>query len=319
MPKSARRELPLPPLEVVPRDLSAFRRGNRGVDYVHTFDSGRPGKHVLINGLTHGNEFCGMTAFCHLLEHGIRPKAGKLTLSLSNVAAYQSFDPRRPFESRLLVQNFNRIWSDEILDRGERSPEYDRARELRPIFREADALLDLHSTSHVNPAMWCYKNLPRHQAAARAIGFPEHHVFTSGGKMTGPVLIEYDKFGAAEGTACGLLVECGQHFASSAGAVAIDTSLRFLAHFGAIDPVRPKFPAPKAPKLLETFEVVVVRHDDFVFAENWTGFEELEKGRLICTQGGVEVRAPEESTVLVMPTRRIVVGREGVTLARKRG
>ena len=53
--------VPAPPaFEVLPRDLSAYRQGNVGIDYVHRFDSGRPGPHVLINALTHGNEFCGM-------------------------------------------------------------------------------------------------------------------------------------------------------------------------------------------------------------------------------------------------------------------
>ena len=63
--------LELPPIEVMPKDLSAYRAGNRGVDYVHTFDSGRPGPHVIVNGLTHGNEFCGMVAVTHLFEQGM--------------------------------------------------------------------------------------------------------------------------------------------------------------------------------------------------------------------------------------------------------
>ena len=32
------------PLEVLPRDLSAYRAGNTGIDYVHRFESGRPGR-----------------------------------------------------------------------------------------------------------------------------------------------------------------------------------------------------------------------------------------------------------------------------------
>ena len=83
----------LPPIEVTPRDLSAYRAGNIGIDYVHRFESGKPGPHVMINGLTHGNEFCGMVAVCHLLDRGVRPKVGTLTLSFANVAAYESFDP----------------------------------------------------------------------------------------------------------------------------------------------------------------------------------------------------------------------------------
>jgi predicted deacylase len=56
-----------PIIEVFPRDLSAYRHGNVGVDYVHQFKSNVPGPHVLINALTHGNEFCGMV-FGRLLE-----------------------------------------------------------------------------------------------------------------------------------------------------------------------------------------------------------------------------------------------------------
>lgn len=81
----------LPPIEIQPRDLTPYRRGNVGVDYVHRFASGRPGPHVLVNALTHGNEFCGMVAATQLLDSGVRPKIGTLTVSLANVAAYESF------------------------------------------------------------------------------------------------------------------------------------------------------------------------------------------------------------------------------------
>src|SRR4051812_18571354 len=95
-------------LELLPRDLSEYKRGNTGVPYVHRFDSGRQGPHVLVNALTHGNEFCGMVAATHLLDTGVRPKAGVLTVSFANVAAYESFNTEDPFASRMLVHNLNR-------------------------------------------------------------------------------------------------------------------------------------------------------------------------------------------------------------------
>ncbi|MEN9630103.1 MAG: hypothetical protein RJA10_3331 [Pseudomonadota bacterium] len=64
----------LPAFEVLPRDLQPYRRGNVGIDFVHRFESGRPGPHVLVNALTHGNEFCGMVAATQLLDSGVRPK-----------------------------------------------------------------------------------------------------------------------------------------------------------------------------------------------------------------------------------------------------
>ena len=119
------------PLEVLPRDLSAYRAGNTGIDYVHRFESGRPGPHVLINALTHGNEICGMVAATHLLDNAVRPKIGTLTVSFANIEAYEAFDLERPYENRQLVHNLNRIWTPELLDGSEQSPELRRARELR--------------------------------------------------------------------------------------------------------------------------------------------------------------------------------------------
>ena len=114
---------PQPDLEVVPRDLSAYRQGNTGIEYVHRFESGRPGPHVLVNALTHGNEFCGMVAATHLLDTRRAAAIGTLTVSFSNVAAYESFDPAKPFDSRQLVHNFNRVWSPEWLEGSEDSPD----------------------------------------------------------------------------------------------------------------------------------------------------------------------------------------------------
>ena len=162
--------------EVLPRDLSAYRRGNVGVDYVHRFDSGRPGPHVLINALTHGNEFCGMVAATDLLDRGVRPLAGTLTVSFANVAAYETFDTARPFESRMLVHNLNRIWSQTWLDGPEDSPELRRARDMRAVVAAADHILDLHSTSQDVEPFWVYPEFARNAQAALAIGRPSTHL-----------------------------------------------------------------------------------------------------------------------------------------------
>jgi predicted deacylase len=50
------------PIELSPPDIAPYRNGNTGVDYVHVFDSGVPGPNVMIQALTHGNEFCGAIA-----------------------------------------------------------------------------------------------------------------------------------------------------------------------------------------------------------------------------------------------------------------
>jgi predicted deacylase len=176
--------------ELLPRDLSPYREGNVGIPYVHRFDSGRPGPHVLVNALTHGNEFCGMVAATHLLDAGVRPRLGTLTVSFANVAAYESFDPARPLDSRMLVHNLNRIWSEAWLDGPEQSPELERARALRPVVAAADHILDIHSTSTDVQPFWVYPQFERNGVAALAIGQPAVHLVMPQGLGSGTPLIQ---------------------------------------------------------------------------------------------------------------------------------
>lgn len=126
-------------------DLSAYRRGNIGIEYVHQFDSAKAGLHVMISALVHGNELCGAIALCNLLENQIRPLRGKLTLAFMNVAAFDRFDPNDPFASRFIDEDFNRLWTKEVLESDRDSRELRRAREVRPVLETVDLLLDIHS------------------------------------------------------------------------------------------------------------------------------------------------------------------------------
>ncbi len=304
-----------PAFEVLPRDLSPYRQGNIGIDYVHRFESGRPGPHVLINALTHGNEFCGMVAAAHLLDTGVRPLVGTLTISFANVAAYETFDPARPFDSRQLVHNLNRVWSAEWLDGPEDSPELRRARELRPVVTAADHLLDIHSTSQDVEPFWVYPAFARNSAAALAIGRPAVHLVMPGGLGSGTPVIQHGHFGEPSGRGAGMVVECGQHFLQASADVAIDVTRRFLAHFGlmAHDAAAE---SPVAARRFELLQTVVIKTPEFRFVRPCVGFEVFAKGALIATDGADEIRAPCEDCTILMPARTTIVGREGVYLSR---
>jgi predicted deacylase len=304
-----------PLLEVLPRDLQPYRKGNTGIDYVHRFESGRPGPNVLINALTHGNEFCGMTALTHLLDTGVRPKIGSLTLSFANVAAYESFDPERPFESRQLVHNFNRIWSEELLNSDQTSSELVRARQLRPVFAQADHLLDLHSTSQAVEPFWVYRSFERNGAAARAVAQPSVHMVMPQGLGSGVPIIEYGRFADASGTACALVAECGQHFLHSSSVLAIEVARNFLSYFGLLEADRHR-PLPPQQRRFELLSTRMVKSTAFRFTGPYIGFECFAKDALIATDADEEIRAPCDDCTILMPTRRPVVGREAVYLTR---
>lgn len=302
-----------PLLEVLPRDLSPYRAGNTGIDYVHRFESGRPGPHVLVNALTHGNEFCGMVAATHLLDRGVRPRIGTLTVSFANVAAYESFDPARPFESRQLVHNLNRIWSPAWLDGSDDSPELRRARELRPAVAAADHILDLHSTSSDVQPFWVYPKFARNAEAALAIGRPAVHLVMPQGLGSGTPLIQHGRHGQDGHHGVALVAECGGHFRRATSELAIEVALDFLAHLGLVE----REPRARAPQQrFELLQTWVVKTPGFRFARPVVGFETFAAGELIATDGRDEIRAPCDDCTILMPTREPVVGREGVYLSR---
>ena len=304
---------PLPVIELQPRDLQPYRRGNTGIDCVHRFESGRPGPHVLVNALTHGNEFCGMVAATHLLDAGVRPLIGTLTVSFANVAAYQSFDPARPFESRQLVHNLNRIWSAAWLDGAEHSPELARARELRPVVAAADHILDIHSTSQPVQPFWVYPQSDVNARAALAIGRPAVHLVMPQGLGSGTPLIQHGRHGSADAPGVGLVAECGQHFQRTSGEVAVQVALDFLAHFGLLPPAGDQARAPQ--QRFGLLRTCVVQTPDFRFTRPLLGFETFAKDELIATDGSDEIRAPCDDCTVLMPARVPIVGREGVYLA----
>jgi predicted deacylase len=304
-----------PVFEVLPRDLSGYRKGNVGVDYVHRFDSGRPGPHVLINALTHGNEFCGMVAATHLLDGGVRPEIGTLTVSFANVEAYESFDPARPRDSRMRVHNLNRIWSGEWLDGPLDSPDLRRARELRPVVEAADHILDIHSTLQAVPAFWVYPGYPRNAEAAMAIGRPDIHLVMPTGMTTGTPLIQYGRKHQEQGSGVGVVVECGQHFLQATADRAIQVTQAFLAHFGLVDRDQ-NAPAAGPQRRFQLLQTPVIRTESFRLAGPFIGMEKFAKGALIATDGADEIRAPCDDCTIFMPASKAIVGREAVYLTR---
>ena len=311
---------PAPLLEVLPRDLSAYRKGNTGIDYVHRFDSGRPGPRVLINALTHGNEICGMVAATHLLDSGVRPLIGTLTISFAHVEAYEAFRADDPFANRQLVHNLNRIWSDEWLDGPQDSPELRRARALRPLVAVADHILDIHSTSQDVAPFWVYPGFARNSQAALAMGAQGRvttHLVMPSGLGSGTPLIEHGRHGAGDSHAgVALVVECGQHFLRASADVARATALDFLAHFGLIDSAEPAQPAA-AQSRFALLQTCMVHTPAFQFVRPLRGFETFDEGELIATDGDAgEIRAPCDRCTVLMPARVPIVGREAVYLTR---
>ncbi|MFP3563621.1 succinylglutamate desuccinylase/aspartoacylase family protein [Paraburkholderia sp. SIMBA_030] len=307
------------PIEVEFPDISVHEHSPSGIAYVHTFDSGAPGPHVMINALTHGNEVCGAIVVDELLRRGLRPRRGRLTLAFANVAAYRSFDPAKPDAARFVDQDFNRVWTAAVLDDTTRtSSELARAREMRPVVDSVDALLDLHSMHEKSAPLIVSGPLRKGIDLAVRLGTPAT-VICDEGHPEGRRMRDYAGFGEPDSPKNALLIECGQHWEQSAVAVARDTAARFLLLADVVDeadlPAGWIAPLPPAQHVVRVTQPVVAESMDFRFAAPYTGLEIFpQAGTVIGWSNGAPVVTPYDNCMLVMPSLRQL--RPGVTVVR---
>jgi len=296
------------PIEIQPPDIAVYRSGNAGVDYVHVVDSGRAGPIVMVQALTHGNEFCGALALDTLIRTGIRPAAGRLVLAFANVAAFARFDFDDPDASRYIDEDYNRVWADDVLFGPRDSAELRRARELRPFVDAADFLLDIHSMHEpCRPIMVCGM-IDKHVALARKVGLPAD-LLVDTGHPAGLRMRDRGGFNDPASPRSSLLIECGQHWEKGAVDVALDTTLRFLAATGCLsfDAIAPRLrlELPERQRVVRVTEPVVARSMDFRFLVPIEGLAIVPRaGTPIARDGNTVWSAPYDDTVLVMPSMR---------------
>jgi len=312
----------MPPIavELQAPDIERHRRSDTGTPFVHTFKSGKPGPHVMVNALTHGNEICGALAVDRLLREEVRPKRGTLTLAFANVEAFLKFDARNPYATRFIDEDFNRVWSPEVLGGSRDSAELRRARALRPFIEAADYLLDIHSMLEPSPPVMICGPLEKGIRMAFAVGVPEHIVCDTG-HANGTRMRDFGGFGDPASPKNALLVECGQHWERNSEKVAWQTTWRFLRHLDLVDAgvAAREIEATAAPqKLIRVTDAIIASTPAFRFAKTFTGLEVVPRqGDVIAWDGDQAVRAPYDNCVLVMPVpNNVKTGLTAVRLGR---
>ncbi len=307
------------PVQLEAPDISPYKAGNTGIDYITSFEAAEPGPHVMITAVVHGNELCGAIALDWLMKLDVRPKRGRLSLGFMNVAAYTRFDPAEPLASRFVEEDFNRLWDAETLDGPRQSVELTRAREVRPFLDTVDRLLDIHSMQHATGALMLSGPLDKGRRLAEGTGVPELVVMDEG-HAAGRRMRDYADFRNEASPRDALLVECGQHWEKSSEIMAKETALRFLLYTGAVDMdfAGPHLgPQPPKQKIVEVTHPVTIRTDRFRFAEDYRGLETIAKaGTVLGYDGDEPVVTPHDDCVLIMPSRRLNRGATAVRLAR---
>ncbi|XWN30442.1 MAG: succinylglutamate desuccinylase/aspartoacylase family protein [Devosia sp.] len=306
-------------VELTPPDISTYKTGTGAIPYVHTFKADAPGPHVAITAIVHGNEPCGAIALDALLKADVRPVRGTLSFAFANIAAYEAFDPANANASRWVDEDFNRLWSTEVLNGERTSNELERAREFRPFVDTVDVLLDIHSMQHKATPLMMAGPLEKGRALALEVGVPDT-IVSDGGHGAGRRMRDYDGFADPVSPKNALLVECGQHWEASAGTLAIDTAILFLRATGAVAPDfwQDKLSAPPGhQRVVEVTHPVGIRTDDFAFTRPFTGMEIIETaGTVIGHDGDTPVETPYDNAVLIMPSKRLWKGQTAVRIGR---
>jgi hypothetical protein len=269
-------------IELTAPVIDTHRRSSTGVDFVHTF--------------------------------------GTLTLSFANIEAFSRFDPKRPYATRFIDEDFNRVWNPETLDGQRDSTELRRARALRPFIEAADYLLDIHSMLEPSPPVMICGPLDKGIRFAFDIGIPRD-VVSDEGHANGTRMRDFGGFGDPASPRNALLVECGQHWERSAEHVAWQTTWRFLGRVGVVDEelaAREIISAAPPQRLVRVTEAVVAHTAEFRFARDFAGMEVVPReGDVIAYDGAEVVRAPYDNCVLVMPVpNNIKTGLTAVRLGR---
>jgi predicted deacylase len=299
-------------------EIGQWRDGNTGVEGVWQFNSGKPGRSVMVTALVHGNELCGAWALKTLLEAHVRPIAGQLTLAFCNLAGFDRFDAVKHDASRFVDEDMNRVWSDDKLA-SPTTHERRRAVQLRPYVEQADWLLDLHSMHEPGEPLLLTGLQPRNLALARQLGAPKHIVMDAG-HQEGVRMRDYGHFGSdTAAQACALLVECGLHGDGSSRDVAISMAGRFLMAAGVVsqEQIPPHWlqTLPENQIAVKVTDAVVAQSEDLRFEQNWQGLQSIPLAGTVLARDGKTVHTtPYDDCTLVMPSLRQL--RPGVTVVR---
>jgi predicted deacylase len=310
-PLDASTLLPHFDVRLTPPDITPWLPGNTGIPGFTTIESSRPGPHVAIIALSHGNELAGAIVLDAMLRQPPRLTAGRLTLGFANIDAFMRFNRKQPTASRFADEDFNRLWDRQVLDGPRQSSELTRARQIRPLIDQVDILLDLHSMLWPSEPLILSGPSAKGRDLALAIGTPDL-VIADHGHVSGPRLIDYAPF-TGGGHAAAALVEAGQHWESSTVEITHACVDGLLRSTGLVPGATPPPPA----RLAEVTIAITATTAAFAFVQPFRGGDVIaERNTLIALDGAAEIRTPHDDCLLVMPSLRPSRGHTAVRLAR---
>ncbi len=269
------------------------------------------GPALLVFGAIHGNEKCGTQAIKRVITE---IKSGKLGLQKGSVTFVPIANPAAYAKNvRYVEENLNRIFRR---TKKPRSVEAHLANDLTNLIDACDVFLDIHSTT-AKGVPFIYLDYPteKNRRFAKSLGpkvavtgWPQLY------KKLDKKHLAFDTttYAAKQGKDC-LLIECGQHEASSSPIVAYRAIVNSLRHWGLI---KGKARSNKCAEVQMSAAYFRESAKDRL-AGKWKHLDPIHKGDpMIIKANGKIMPAPYDATI-IMPKATAGVGDDWLYLGKK--
>lgn len=245
------------------------------------------GKKLAIIVGVHGNEKGPQLEWDWLTQ--IEVKRGTLYVIFANPTAAE-------MNKRFVNVNLNRRFG---LDKDE-YPEDHLARRIEEVLDECDASLDLHMYNELMDRPFAICNRRSNEVAQI---LPTHYIINIPDEVNGGGTDDY----MANKGKIGICFETGSvDRPKEYSHVIRDGVMSFLSMFGMSDYVPTK---QKEPTILTKSSTKFVENTDIHFSRNYSSFDEVKKGEVICTEAGIEYTA-EQDCYILFPRPKNPVGAE---------
>ncbi len=256
---------------------------------------------MILTGV-HGNEPCGVIAFKKILPT-LKVQRGRVFFGYGNPKAIKA-------GARFVESDLNRMFKNSALLSASqiKSYEYKRAQFLKKYLKQADALLDLHSSRKPKSKVFVI-------CEANGFGIAKYllvKLIVSGFDRVQPGGTDYYMNSIGK---IGICIECGQHSDPKSVKRAQDAILAFLKARGHIA----NNLKPKEQSHLNVYHMYVTKTPIFTLTKYFKDFERVSKGQIIGTDGKTKVRSKRNSVILFSGNEK-ELGQEAFLLAQeKRG
>jgi uncharacterized protein len=250
-----------------------------------------PGKKIVVLAGVHGDEICGVKAFNELVPI-LEVERGEVVFIYANLEAQKQ-------NRRFVEQNLNRCFLDKQPEEIYNSLEGETAREIIPFLKNADVMLDLHSSnsSGDNKFLICEKDcldiISCFDAKKVIIGIDTVEKGGTDGYM----------FNRGKP---GICLECGLHESDKSVETAKKAILSFLKKLKAIEGKEEKFVEKELYNINYLYKN---KNGPFKLADKFEDFKKVEQRTLIGYDGSKKVFV-EKNDVVMFPNETSEIGEE---------